>query len=359
MKYVDEYRDRSLVEKLAREIKRISTKNIRIMEVCGGHTMAIQKFGIPSLLPETIKLLSGPGCPVCVTSRTFIDQAVEYSKLKDVIITTYGDLIRVPGSYSSLEQEKASGADVRIIYSSLEALNIAIQNPLKKVIFLGIGFETTTPASAVSVLEAQKHNINNFFLFSAHKLMPPAMSALIDNGVKIDGYIGPGHVTTVAGPDMYNELVKKYGIAIVISGFEPVDLLQSVYMLVKQIETGKKGIEVQYKRVVSAEGNKKASHFVEKAFITRDDWWRGLGVIKNSGLKLNGSFKKFDAEIQIPVNLPPASEPKGCICGEVLKGVKSPFDCKLFRKVCTPENPVGACMVSNEGSCHAYFRYNS
>lgn len=359
MKYVDEYRDRALVEKLANEIKKISRKKIRIMEVCGGHTMAIQKFGIPSLLPKTVELLSGPGCPVCVTSRKYIDQAVAYARLKGVIIATYGDLIRVPGSSSSLDQEKAMGADVRIVYSSLDALNLAVQNPSKRVIFLGIGFETTTPASAVVIIEAEKKRIDNFFLFSTHKLMPPAMSALIDEGVKIDGYIGPGHVTAVSGTDMYKELVEKYNLSIVISGFEPVDLLQSIYMLVKQVESGKKGIEIQYKRAVFPQGNEKAKQLVNEVFKTRNDWWRGLGVLQGSGLMLNENYKKFDAELQIPVICEKLIEPKGCHCGEVLKGVCLPTDCKLFGKVCTPQNPVGACMVSNEGACHAYYRYGN
>ncbi len=357
MKYVDEFRDKSLVYELSEKIKKISKKEIAIMEVCGGHTMAIQRFGIPSLLPSTIRLLSGPGCPVCVTDKKYIDQAIAYSKLNDVIITTYGDLIRVPGSTSSLAHEKANGADVRIVYSTLDALKIAESNTKKSVIFLGIGFETTTPSSAIAIKEASGKKLDNFYLFSAHKLMPPAMSALIDEGVKIDGYIGPGHVTTIAGANMYNELVDKYKLAIVVSGFEPVDILQSIYLLVKQIELGKQGVEIQYKRVVTPDGNKKAQQLVNEVFEPRNDWWRGLGVLKNSGLGICSDYKQFDAEKQIYVDVEPTIEPKGCICGEVLKGMKLPGDCKLFRKVCSPENPVGACMVSNEGACQAFYRY--
>ena len=357
MNYIDEYRDKDLVRKLANEIKQVSRKNIKLMEVCGGHTMSIHKFGIPSLLPENIKLLSGPGCPVCVTSRKFIDQSIAYSRLKDVIITTYGDLIRVPGSDSSLDKEKASGADVRIVYSVLDALTIAKENKDKKVIFLGIGFETTAPASAVAVINAAQENIDNFFLFSSHKVMPPAMSALIDEGVKIDGYICPGHVTVITGTEMYEPIVKNFRLGCVVSGFEPLDILQSVLMLVKQIENNAPQVEIQYSRVVKPEGNIKAKNALNEVFEPKDDWWRGFGIINNSGLKLRYKYIRFDVENFFDIHVPEPEEPKGCICGKVLKGLKTPLDCKLFRKVCSPENPVGACMVSNEGSCAAYFKY--
>ena len=357
MKFVDEFRDKSLVLDVIDQIKKISGKPVVLMEVCGGHTMAIRRFGIPSLLPPTVKLLSGPGCPVCVTSRKYIDQAVAYSRKKNIIIATYGDLIRVPGSTSSLAFEKANGADVRVVYSSLDALQIARENPEKKLVFLGIGFETTTPSSAVGIIEAEKSGINNFYLFSAHKLMPPAMAALIDEGIRIDGYIGPGHVTTIAGADMYNELAEKYRLAIVVAGFEPADLVQSVYMLVKQIEEGKPKVEVQYRRVVTSSGNVIAQNIVNKIFKPRNDWWRGLGVLKNSGLGIRSEYADFDAEKQLDVEVGETVEPKGCICGEVLKGIRKPTECKLFGKTCTPSDPVGACMVSGEGACQAYFKY--
>ena len=359
MKYVDEYRDKDLISKLIDQIKKISEKQISIMEVCGGHTMAIHKFGIHSLLPSNIRLLSGPGCPVCVTSREFIDKAIALSGLKNVIITTYGDLVRVPGSDSSLEKEKACGADIRIVYSTLDALTIARENPTKKIVFLGIGFETTTPSSAIGIAEADRNKTANFFLLSAHKVMPPAMEALIDEGALIDGYIGPGHVTTIAGAGMYDALVKKYNLAIVVSGFEPLDLVQSIYMLVKQIETGKQKVEIQYKRAVTYEGNTKAQQLVHRIFEYRDDWWRGLGLIKNSGLKIRSEYANFDAEKQFDIKVNPAVEPHGCICGEILKGQGEPTDCKLFGKACTPENPIGACMVSNEGTCNAFYRYRT
>jgi len=258
MKYIDEYRDRELVEKLIRQIKKESKKSIRLMEVCGGHTMSIQKFGIPSLLPETIQLISGPGCPVCVSDRKYLDQAIAYSRLDDVIITTYGDLIRVPGSTSSLDQEKSRGADVRIVYSILDALMVAKKNRRKKVIFLGIGFETTAPSSAAGIIKAQMAGLRNFFVFSSHKIMPPAMEALIDEGVKLNGYIAPGHVSAITGTSIYENIPKKYKLGCVVSGFEPVDLLQAILMLVRQIENNDPKVEIAYTRVVTPEGNVKA-----------------------------------------------------------------------------------------------------
>jgi len=358
MKYIDEFRKADSVKSLLKEIRRISKNNVSLMEVCGGHTMAIQKFGIPSMLPKTIRLLSGPGCPVCVTGRDFIDKAVAYSRLEDTIITTFGDLIRVPGSTSSLEKEKAVGADVRIVYSILDSLDIARTNPAKNVIFLGIGFETTSPGTAAGIVNAYSEKLENFYLLSSHKIMPPAMSALIDEGVKINGYIAPGHVSTITGSGIYEKLSSDYGVSCVISGFEPVDILLSIYMLVKQFETNKPCVEIQYKRVVKPEGNTKAKAILEEVFDTMDDWWRGLGILPGSGLKLRDKYSRFDAERNITVKLEKTREDKGCICGEILKGLKTPKDCNLFQNICSPENPVGACMVSNEGACHAYFRYS-
>ena len=357
MKYLDEYRDSELVRKLAEAIRRKSKSNLRIMEVCGGHTMAIHKFGIQHLLPATIELLSGPGCPVCVTGRSAIDKAIALAKEPGVIITTYGDLIRVPGSYSSLNQEKARGADIRIVYSTLDALEIAKANRSRKVIFLGIGFETTTPSSAVAILEASNQQVQNFCLFSMHKLMPPAMIALIEQGINIGGYIGPGHVTAVAGAAMYKPLTDLYPVSVVVSGFEPVDLLQSIYMLVSMHEENRYGIEIQYKRAVMPEGNPKAQNLVSRVFRPCDDTWRGLGLIKNSGLAIREEYRDFDANVQFSVTARSLPEPKGCMCGEVLRGLKKPSQCTLFGKVCTPLNPIGACMVSGEGACQAYYNY--
>ncbi|MBN2486412.1 MAG: hydrogenase formation protein HypD [Bacteroidales bacterium] len=359
MKYIDEYRDKSLVAGLIAEIKKCSKKPVRIMEVCGGHTMAIRKSGIHKILPDNISLVSGPGCPVCVTGRSFLDKAVLLSGNPRNIIATYGDLIRVPGSVSSLEKERAKGADIRIVYSTLDAVNIAEQNPEKTVIFLGIGFETTTPPTAVAVLEAQKRKLNNFFILQSHKTMPPAMGALITGGSKIDGYIGPGHVSTVAGSKIYEPLLNKFQVSVAISGFEPVDILQSILLLVRRIENNSPGIDIQYSRAVSREGNLKAQKFVASVFSPCDDVWRGLGKINHSGLKLKPEFAEFDAEENFELKIFEKPEPKGCICGDILKGMANPVQCKLFGETCTPENPVGACMVSSEGTCAAYFKYNN
>lgn len=347
-----------MVKYYADQIKKISKKPVRLMEVCGGHTMSIQKFGLPWLLPDTVELVSGPGCPVCVTNRSYLDKAIAYSKLPNTIITTYGDLIRVPGSTSSLDREKASGADIRIVYSILDAMLLAKENKDKTIIFLGIGFETTAPSTAAGILKSSTASLNNFFVFSAHKIMPPAMETLIDEGVKIDGYIGPGHVATITGESIFKDIPNKHNMGVVIAGFEPVDLMQSVFMLVSQIENNDPKVEIQYSRVVKPEGNVVAQQMMDEVFQLRDDWWRGLGTLKNSGLGINERYGKFDAEKMIEVDVEETIEPQGCICGLILRGEKKPKDCKLFGKVCTPSNPVGACMVSTEGSCHAYYLYN-
>ncbi len=330
MKYIDEYRNKEIVQYFAGQIKNISTKPIRLMEVCGGHTMSIQKFGLPYLLPENVELISGPGCPVCVTSREYIDRSVAFSRLDDVIITTYGDLIRVPGSSSSLEKEKANGADVRIVYSILDAMLIAKENKNNRVIFLGIGFETTAPSSAAGILKASTASLNNFFVYSAHKVMPPAMETLIDEGVMIDGYVGPGHVSTITGKGIYENIPLKYNMGVVISGFEPVDLMQSIHMLVQQFENNDPKVEIQYSRVVKPEGNVVAQNMLDEIFEPRDDWWRGLGVLKNSGLGIRKKYEKYDAEKMVEVEVEKTREPKGCICGVILRGEKKPKDCKLF-----------------------------
>jgi hydrogenase expression/formation protein HypD len=359
MKYSDEYRQKDLIISVSEKIKSVSHKEIVLMEVCGGHTMAIQRFGLASLLPPTIRLVSGPGCPVCVSGQHFIDMTLAYSKLPDVIIATYGDLIRVPGSSTSLEKERANGSDVRIVYSVLECLDIAKDNPDKKIVFLGIGFETTAPLTAAAILQAQKENISNFYVFSAHKIMPPVMKALVAEGVKINGFIAPGHVTAITGTSIYNELVADCRLGVVVSGFEPADMMQAILMLTKQVEAGIPKIEIQYNRVVHSEGNKIAMQMMDKVFTIRDDHWRGLGVIPKSGLCLRDEFSSFDAEKQFHVDIPESIEPKGCICGQILRGLKTPNDCGLFAKKCTPANPVGACMVSGEGTCASYYKYRS
>lgn len=329
------------------------------MEVCGGHTMAIHRFGLTSLLPPNIRLISGPGCPVCVSSQHFIDMAMAYSRIPGVIITTYGDLIRVPGSTTSLEKERANGSDIRIIYSVLEALEIAKNNPENKVVFLGIGFETTAPATAAAIIQAEQDKITNFFVLSAHKVMPPVMKALVEEGVRIDGFIAPGHVSAITGTAIYNELASVCGLGVVVSGFEPADMMQAIVMLVLQLESGSPKVEVQYQRVVHIEGNKLAQRLLNDVFELRDDTWRGLGIIPKSGMKIREKFSSFDAEKEFIVEVTESTEPKGCICGQILRGLKTPVDCGLFAKKCTPSDPVGACMVSGEGTCATYYKYRS
>ena len=359
MKYIDEYRKKELILAVSEELKKISKKEITLMEVCGGHTMAIHRFGLHALLPPNIRLLSGPGCPVCVSSQHFLDIAISYSKVPGVIITTYGDLIRVPGSASSLEKEKANGEDIRIVYSVLDSLEIAKQNPGRPVIFLGIGFETTAPATAAAIIQAKNSNIPNFFVLSAHKVMPPVMKALMDEGVKIDGFIAPGHVSAITGTEIYNDLAAVYGMGVVVSGFEPVDMMQAILMLARQFETGKPRVEIQYKRIVHTGGNKIALGLLNHVFEPKDDRWRGLGIIPASGLKIRSEFSAFDAEKVYPITVAEPADPKGCICGSILRGLKTPNDCSLFAKKCTPSDPVGACMVSGEGTCATYYKYRS
>ena len=359
MNFSAEFRNEKIVSNLLSEINRITRKNIRLMEVCGGHTMAIRRYGIHTLLPPEIELLSGPGCPVCVTDQQYIDKAIAYAQLPDNILLTYGDMLRVPGTSTSLDHIKASGADVRIIYSTIQALEIARKNPSKKVIFAAIGFETTVPGTAIALKQAKLENLSNFFVLCAHKTMPEAMAALIQEGIPIDGYIGPGHVSTIAGSKIFNSLSKTYNIPVVISGFEPVDLVQSIYMLVKMIMENRGGVEIQYKRLVTEPGNLKAQRIVNETFEVDTQHWRGIGPIPNSGLKIRKEYEMFDVEKQWPITVEKSNEPKGCICGKILKGLKKPTDCKLFGKTCNPSHPVGACMVSSEGSCQAYYNYQS
>jgi len=357
MKLIEEYRDKELVLMLADRIRLTATGKYSFMEVCGGHTSSIHRFGIPALLPPGIKLISGPGCPVCVTGTDFIDRAVLYSQKPKVIIVTFGDLIRVPGSSSSLEKEKMKGADVRIVFSGLEALNIARSNRDKIIIFLGIGFETTAPGSAVTVKQAKEEGLNNFLLLSAHKIMPPVLDAIVKEGIQIDGFICPGHVATITGSRIFEFLPENYGLACVVTGFEPVDLLQSVLMLVRQINRKAPVVEIQYTRAVTSAGNIIARRLLSEVFEFADATWRGFGLIPGSGLILKKEYEDFDAAKRIPVTVLQKNENPKCICGAILRGLKTPYNCTLFRSVCTPENPVGACMVSAEGACNTYFKY--
>jgi hydrogenase expression/formation protein HypD len=359
VKYITEFRNKDDVQKLAKAIGTYNGRPVQYMEVCGGHTMSIQRFGIPSMLPESIRLISGPGCPVCVTSTGFIDQAIALSRQTDTIIATYGDLIRVPGSNSSLENERGKGADIRIVLSSLAAIQMAIDNQDKKVIFLGIGFETTAPATAVAIQEAHRQSLENFYVLSAHKIMPPAMDSLLSGDINLDGFIAPGHVSAITGSKIYEPLVEKYQTPVVISGFEPLDILYSVWMLINQTQNNTPGVEIQYKRVVNEGGNTKALELMDEIFEPEDDWWRGLGVLPNSGLGIRTQYRAHDAKQWLPKNMELPKEPVGCICGDILKGLRSPSECRLFGKACHPGNPVGACMVSNEGACQAYYLYGN
>jgi hydrogenase expression/formation protein HypD len=359
MKYLSEYRDGSLALKMADRIRGISKKPARFMEVCGTHTVAIFKNGIREVLPQHIELVSGPGCPVCVTANRDIDKAIKLTRIPDVIVTTFGDMIRVPGSESSLKNEKSLGADVRMVYSTMDALEVARQNPDKKVVFLGIGFETTAPTIAAAVVAAEAEGIKNFLVLSSHKLLPPAMDALLSGGeLDVSGFICPGHVSTVIGTAPYEVVVSQYNTPCVVVGFEPLDILQGIYMLASQIEAGEAKVEIQYTRSVSPEGNQNAMNTMFRVFEPCDAPWRGLGVIPKSGLALREAYWAFDADALFDLDVPDSAEPPGCKCGEVLRGVLTPIDCKLFRKVCTHDNPVGPCMVSSEGTCAAYYRYH-
>ena len=357
MKYIDEFRNKDLVTKLAKLINKSVRRDYAFMEVCGGHTAAIHRFGIPFLLPDKIKLISGPGCPVCVTGTDFIDKSIAYSKMEEVIICTFGDLIRVPGSTSSLEKEKAAGADIRIVFSGLEALEIAKINSEKKVIFLGIGFETTAPGTAVTIKLAEKDNVKNYFLLCAHKIMPPAMEVIINGGVNLNGFICPGHVATITGSTIFNFIPEKYNLGCVIAGFEPTDILQSILMLVLQVNCDVPKVEIQYNRAVTHEGNTIAQRYLSQIFEPCDVVWRGFGVIPGSGLKVRKEFERFNVETMMPVNIEFREEDGSCICGDILRGLKTPEDCALFARTCVPENPSGACMVSNEGTCNTWYKY--
>ncbi len=358
MKFSKEFRDPELGKRLLERIHRRSRKPARLMEFCGGHTVAIFKNGLRQLLPANIKMLSGPGCPDCVTAAADLDKAIALACLPGVIVTSFGDMIRVPGSRQSLPQAKAEGADVRIVYSAQDALAIARENPAKKVVFIGIGFETTAPTIAASVLQAEQEGIKNYYVQSLHKVCPPIMRAILDLGeVALDGIICPGHVSAVIGSRPYQFLASDYGIAGAVAGFEPLDILLAVAMLVEQIEGGQPEIAIAYRRGVRPEGNPAALKLMERIFEPSDASWRGIGRVPGSGLSLRPEYARYDAEKNFEIKPGPAVEPKGCICGAILRGVSTPLECKLFRRVCTPQNPVGPCMVSSEGSCATYYQY--
>lgn len=358
MKYLDEYRDPQLAEQLLSTLRRRSHRSVRLMEICGTHTVAIFRSGLRDLLPDTIGLISGPGCPVCVTAAEDIDRTIWLAQQPGVILASFGDLVRVPGSQSSLQQERGRGADVRIVYASFDALEIARNHPDRQVVLVGIGFETTAPTVAASIKQAAALDLNNFSVFSAHKLLPPAMEVLLHaEDVRIDGFLCPGHVSTVIGAKAYHYVADRHRIPCVVAGFEPLDVLQAIVMLVGQLETGRSEVEIQYRRAVSWEGNVQARAMMDEVFKPADISWRGLGTIPSSGLHIRDSWRQFDASCRFALPAIRIAEHPGCRCGEVLRGVLQPPQCALFRKACTPEQPLGPCMVSSEGTCGAFYRY--
>ena len=357
MKYIDEFRDRKLIDKLALRIRRsvAGGHKYKFMEVCGTHTMAIFRFSLRDLLPENIKLISGPGCPVCVTPNDYLDRAIAIAKLPNVIIATFGDMLRVPGSKSNLEKEKAGGRAIKTVYSTDDALEVARRNPAKEIVFLGVGFETTSPTVAASIITAKREGINNYSVLSAHKTMPEVLEELVkDRSIQVDGFLLPGHVSAVIGSRPYEFLAKRYGIRSVVAGFEPTDILEAILMLIEQKDPK---VEIQYKRFIRAGGNPAARKITEKVFEQSSSIWRGIGLVASSGLKIRRAYSRFDASVRFNIKVVPAREKKGCICGQVLKGIKAPPECGLFGRSCNPENPVGACMVSSEGTCAAYYKY--
>jgi len=362
MKYVNEFRNPEKALALQKEIAKLSQqidRHLKIMEVCGGHTHSIFKYGIEEILPHNIELIHGPGCPVCVMPKGRIDEAIALCQNPDIIFTTFGDTMRVPGSKISLLQAKAQGADIRMVYSPLDSLKIAKENPHKEIVFFGLGFETTAPSTAFTILQAAAENINNFSMFSNHVLVIPALKALLNNpDLQLDGFVGPGHVSMVIGTEPYEFISQEYHKPIVISGFEPLDIFQSIWMLLKQIVENRCEVENQYNRLVEPNGNKNALQAMNQVFTVREKFeWRGLGEIPNSGFKVREEYAQFDAEVKFTIPNLKVADHKACQCGEILKGVLKPWQCKVFGTACTPETPIGTCMVSSEGACAAYYKY--
>lgn len=353
------FRDPALARTLIADIRKtVGGRTINLMEVCGTHTVSIGRYGFRSVMPAGLHLLSGPGCPVCVTSNRDIDHAIALARQDGVTIATFGDMLRVPGSTTSLAAEKAAGADIRVVYSPLDALKLAEADPGRQVIFLSVGFETTTPAIAASILEARARGIRNLTMFCANKTTAAALRAIADDPkTRIDGFILPGHVSTITGADPYRFLVDEFGIPGVITGFEPVDILEGIEMLARMVVEGRPSIENAYRRGVSADGNPVARALSEQVFEPCDAIWRGLGELPASGLRIRSAYAAFDAARRFPVDIEPTVEPAGCRCGDVLRGRIAPAACPLFGRACSPEHPVGPCMVSSEGSCAAHFRY--
>jgi hydrogenase expression/formation protein HypD len=366
MRYVDEFRDRAKAEALLGAIGRLVARNrlarqrpVRIMEVCGGHTHAIFRYGIEGMLPDAIELIHGPGCPVCVLPLGVIDDCVALAERPGVILATFGDAMRVPGSQKSLSEAKAAGADVRMVYSPLDALALARRNPEREIVFFAIGFETTMPATALTVLRAAAEGIGNFSVFCNHITIVPTVKAVLDSpDMQVDGFLGPGHVSMVVGAAPFRFVAEYYRRPLVISGFEPLDILQSIWMVLRQLEEGRCEVENQYARIVPADGNGAALRAVAEVFELREFFeWRGLGSIDHSGVRLRARYAAFDAERRFAQRHARIADPTACQCGEVLKGVIKPWQCKVFGSACTPERPLGALMVSPEGACAAYHQY--
>lgn len=358
MKYLDEYRDGELAQKIAREVHRVTTRPWSIMEVCGGQTHAIVKFGIDELLPKNITLIHGPGCPVCVTPLEIIEKALDIAARPNVIFTSFGDMLRVPGSTTDLLSVKARGGDVRIVYSPLDAVKLAEQTPAREIVFFGVGFETTAPATAMAVFQAAQKGLKNFSMLISHVLVPPAMEALLSSpNCRVQGFLAAGHVCTVMGFEEYFPVATKYHVPIVVTGFEPLDILQGILMVVQQLESGRAEVENQYVRSVRREGNQPAQKLIREVFRVIPRKWRGLGEIPHSGLGLSEGYADFDAERKFGVAEHQVEEPAECISGLVLQGLKKPHECSAFGAKCTPEHPLGATMVSSEGACAAYYRY--
>jgi hydrogenase expression/formation protein HypD len=358
MRYAEEFRDGPTAQALVARLKTHTSRPVNLMEVCGTHTVAIFRHGIRQLLPANVTMLSGPGCPVCVTANGDLDKAIALAGMPGVTLCTFGDMLKVPGSTSSLQEARARGADARIVYSPLDALQIAAGEPERQVVFYGVGFETTAPTVAASILEAQRRGLPNYSVVSVHKLVPPALRALLSAAdVRIDGFLMPGHVSAIIGSHPYEFIARDFGIPCVIAGFEPLDILQAMDMLLAQIATGEARVEIAYRRVVPPEGNPAALRTMAAAFVPVDAQWRGIGLIPGSGLAVRSELAEFDAERRFEIRTPPPKENKACRCGEVLRGVIRPPDCPLFGKVCRPENPVGPCMVSFEGTCSAWYQY--
>lgn len=358
MKYIDEFRDGKLARGVVEEIKNVSRTPANLMEVCGSHTVALFKGGLRALLPSHLRLISGPGCPVCVTAKEDVDWAYQVALKPEVIFATFGDMLRVPGSYGNLQDAGARGAEIKVVYSPMDALSLARQNPSKKVIFFAVGFETTSPAIASTLLRAKAEGLENFYLLVGHKLVPPALAALVqDPACRIQGFIAPGHVSVILGTEPYQFLAKQHRIPVVITGFEALDMLEGILFLVRQIEAGRAEVEIQYRRTVTPQGNLLARQALAEVFEPEDAYWRGIGVIPQSGLRLRGPWSRYDAKKLFPLEIHSTPDPAGCSCGEVLKGLLLPSECPLFAGVCTPEEPIGPCMVSTEGSCAAYYRF--